>query len=86
MIYVRFLNLFLSILLPIGILLINKPIDSFQIDDSSFIAASSHLSKAFVANVVSHAFVQTGSELHYFRDVSHQEVLLSSISDFNDRY
>lgn len=83
---IHFVDLFFSILLSIGILLSNKSVDSFQIEDSLFNAASLHSSKAADADVVSHAFVQTGSELHYFRDVSHQEVLLSSISDYNYRF
>ena len=34
---------------------------------------------------VHHAFVQTGSELHYFRDVWHQEIMLSSISESGEK-
>uniref|UniRef100_A0A915DE29 TMEM131 second Ig-like domain-containing protein n=1 Tax=Ditylenchus dipsaci TaxID=166011 RepID=A0A915DE29_9BILA len=35
---------------------------------------------------VSHAFVQTDSELHYFRDISHREILLSSITELGERF
>lgn len=36
-------------------------------------------------NDVSHAFVQTGSELLYFRDISHQDIRLS-INNGVERY
>lgn len=41
------------------------------------IGGSNVLSSNINENGVSHAFVQTGSELLYFRDISHQDIRLS---------
>lgn len=34
----------------------------------------------------SHAFVQTGAELHYFRDISHQDIYIANVKEKIERF
>lgn len=52
-------------------------------NDGRFVTLSiEEVPSTLFTDVISHAFVQTGSELHYFRDISDQEILLNGEVEF----
>lgn len=56
-------------------------------DNGGFVTLSvEEVPSSVYPDVISHAFVQTGSELHYFRDVSEQEILLNGEIEYVGRY